>query len=239
MTSPTSVLVTPSDADPLPDAVQLIFSAGDLVSPTAWIRWVLDQVCDFDPIEDVARWVSGDWNRVMQASRALASLGDYHACLAEELDVARRAVAADWDGAAAEAADAYFTSLVAALAEQEAALNGIAGQFQAVAVGMSQAADVLAGLVNSLLDWVIVAAVSAAAAAASSWTVVGGIAGGAATAGAIARAASIATQIIGAHALATSMASGAVGVIAGYLGALRGFQGVTLPSAYDHPGVRP
>lgn len=37
MTDPTSVLTYPSDADPLPDAVQLIFAAGDLVSPTAWI----------------------------------------------------------------------------------------------------------------------------------------------------------------------------------------------------------
>ncbi|NHT18497.1 hypothetical protein [Cellulomonas sp. IC4_254] len=238
MTSPTSVLTPPSDADPLPDAVQMIFSAGDLVSPTAWIRWVLDQVCDFDPVEDVARWVSGDWNRVMQASRALTHLGEYHASLAEEIDVARRAVAADWDGEAAEAANTYFATLVTALEEQKSALDAIAGQFQAVAVGMSQTADVLAGLVNSLFDWVIIAAASAAAAAASSWTVIGGIAGGAATAGAIARAASLATQILGAHALATSMASGAVGVIAGYLGALRGFHGATLPSAYDHPGVR-
>jgi len=238
MTSPTSVLTTPSDADPLPDAVQMIFSAGDLISPTAWIRWVLDQVCDFDPVEDVARWVSGDWNRVMQASRALTHLGEYHASLAEEIDAARRAVAADWDGEAAEAANTYFATLVTALDEQKSALDAIAGQFQAVAVGMSQTADVLAGLVNSLFDWVIVAAASAAAAAASSWTVIGGIAGGAATAGAITRAANLATQIINAHALAASMASGAVGVIAGYLGALRGFHGATLPSTYDHPGVR-
>ena len=232
-----TLLAPPSDADPLPDVVQMIFSAGDLISPTAWVRWVLDQVCDFDPVHDVARWVSGDWNRVMQASRALAALGDYHATMAEDIDRARRSLMADWDGSAAEAADAYFVSLVGSLGEQESALNSVAAQFQAVAVGMSQTAEVIAGLVNALFDWVIIAAVSAAAAAASSWTIVGGVASGAATAASIARAAHLATQIVEAHALATSMASGVVGAVAGYLGALRGFHGASFPSAYDHPGA--
>jgi hypothetical protein len=237
MTDPASVLTAPSDADPLPDAVQMLFAAGDLFSPTAWVRWVLDQVCDFDPIGDVAKWFSGDWNRLMQSSRALTSLGEYHALLGEELDVARRSVSADWDGSAAEAADTYFRTLVAALDEQRSALDNISGQYQAVAVGMSQAAEVVSGLLSSMVDWVLIAAASAAAAAASSWTIVGGIAGGSATAAAILKAAGIAKQIVAAHALAVTIANGAIASTAGYLGAIHGFSGAALPSAYDHPGV--
>lgn len=237
MTDPTSPLTVPSDADPLPDVVQMLFAAGDLFSPTAWVRWVLDQVCDFDPIEDVAKWFSGDWNRLMQASRGLTNLGEYHSLLGEELDVARRAVSGDWDGTAAQAADTYFRTLVSTLDDQRSALSNIAGQYQAVAVGMSQAAEVVAGLLSSMVDWVLIAAASAAAAAASSWTVVGGLLGGSATAAAILRAADLARQIVAAHAMAVTLANGAVASTAGFLGAIHGFSGAALPSAYDHPGV--
>lgn len=234
-------LAVPDDGAIIPDAAELIVSSlGTILSPTGWIRTVWGWVAGYDPIAEWAKPVSGDWNAVAQASRGYDELSRYFAEYADELQVSTTTALADWDGNAADAAEAYFTAIVAPLVEFSTALSSAASQYSAVAVGMHRTAAELASLVGILTDWLIFTAAAAAAAAASSWTIVGGIAGGAATATGIAAAiktiASIGTALsLGQHLIDTS-----VGLIAGYLGAIHGIENLELPgggTGYDHPGA--
>jgi hypothetical protein len=114
----------------------------------------------------------------------------------------------------------------------------MAGQFHSLAAGMEEMAQALQSLCQDLLDWFIAIGISAAAAAASSWTIVGGIAGGLATAASIWEAIEVWYLILDAHDAAWAAVQAFTGLCAGYLGAIQGMDELFLPSAaYDHPGV--
>ena len=238
MSEPSSALVAPVPSAPIPDFVDYMMHFPDLISPSAWLLWVIEQVCGVNPVDWVTENFSGDWETMSTASSALEHLGSYHELYAAEVASAQATFEGGWDGEAATAASTYFSALSADVAAQATALRGIAREVDAVAQGMKSFQDALGSAIGMLLDWALVAAASAAAAAASSWTIIGGIIGGASTAFAISQATRMWLKAIEIHGMAVAAADGLLGLTAGYLGALHGFEAHPLPSgAYDNTQV--
>jgi len=238
LTAPELALVTPVPSAPIPDFVDLALHFPELVSPSSWLLWALDQVCGCDPVEWVTEKFSGDWERMSTASSALDHLARYHEQFGAEIDRAVASFERGWEGEASAAAARYFRALAQAVEAQSDPLRSIAQEVNNVAQGMRSFQELLVSLIGAVLDWAIAIAVSAAATAASSWTVVGGLIGGGATAVSIAGAVKTWLEVIEIHAKAMTMVDAFVGLTAGYLGSIHGFAMQPLPGgAYNNTEV--
>jgi hypothetical protein len=237
--APAAALTAPAATPPIPDLVNNVLGGKQYISPSYWLGWAMEKVCGVNPWDWLAEQVAGDWNAAAEAGEALKKLAEFNDRYATTITrAADTLVPGDWDGHAADQAKAYFTDLATTLHEQIGALKGVASQFHNLAAGMQEMAQALQSLFQDLLDWLIVIGISAAAAAASSWTIVGGVAGGVATAASIFEAVKVWFMILDAHDAAWAAVQAFVGICAGYLGGLHGMDKHALPSAaYNHPGV--
>lgn len=237
-TEPSSVLTEPSDSHVL-ETVNNFIGFGQYISPSYWLGVVAKAACGTNPWEWVGQQYAGDWQACMRAAGALENLSKFNGTYADSLgEKATPLFASEWDGNAAANAETYFTNLEKLLRDQVAPLKSVADQFMSSTAGILEMADAIKGLMETLTDMLIMAAISAAAAAASSWTIIGGIAGAAATAASIARAVSVWLKIIEFHGYAWNAAQALIGLCGGYLSALQGLKMQPLPNtSYDHPGV--
>ena len=236
---PAAELVDPQSYDPVPDLVENIVGASQYISVSYWIGWAVEQICGTNPWMWVAEQFAGDYEAAQRAGIALKNLGEFNAAYSAAVKNNTEAVIpAAWQGNAAESAHEYFSSLSKALTDQVAELQSIGREFETMAVGVYEAAAGFKGFFEMALDWAIIAAVEAAAAAATSWTIVGGIAGGVATAASIYKGVTAWQQALHYHTIAWNAVQSFTGVVAGYLAALDGMEKVPLPgTGYDHPGV--
>lgn len=235
LTDPSVELTTPV-ADPLlPAAVDVFLHLGDLISLGHWAMVAIDMMGGPNIPEEVGEWFAGDWSEVARASDALTKLGAFCDTAARGLHSEMASLATDWEGRAASAAVGYFTDLADQLSVQAGHFRDIAHQYRGTAFGVKEMALAVGGLVESLADYAIAAGISLAAAAASSWTVVGGIAGGAAAGYSITKGALVVKQILDIRAKVWLACEALMGLIAGSLSALEGFTAVQLPGGYDHP----
>lgn len=238
MTSPAAELTEPQPQELIPDLVNQFLSFPDLISPSHWMLWAIEQVCGVNPAEWLAEQFTGDWESVSKAGSALTNLGEFDNAFVKALSDGSGTMFDSWEGNAAQACYRYFETLRAALGDQVAVLDSVAKEFHTLAQGINSTAAAIVSLLEALVDWLLAAALEAAAAAASSWTIIGGILGGAAAAFSITKAIGVWGQIIEAHAKAWNAVQGFVGLCAGYLGALQDMALHPLPSgAYDHPGA--
>ena len=237
--APAAALITPTASPPIPDLVNNILGGKQYISPSYWLGWAMEKVCGVNPWDWIAEQIAGDWNAAAEAGDALEHLAEFNNRYAATIaDGLHTLIPDQWDGHAAAQARTYFTELANKLRDQIEALNGMAGQFHSLAAGMEEMAQGLQSLCQDLLDWLIAIGVSAAAAAASSWTIIGGLAGAAATAASIWEAVEVWYLILDAHDAAWAAMQLFVGLCAGYLGAIHGMDDLLLPSAaYNHPGV--
>jgi hypothetical protein len=239
--APADVLTPPVAEAPIPDLVNNILGGKQYISPSFWMGWVMDKIWGFNPWDHIAQQVAGDWNKAAEASDALTKLSEFNALYAGAVKQASMSlIPSQWDGNAAAQAQAYFTDLSDTLAAQVDALKSVAYQFRTLAAGMEEMAQAMQSLCQDLADVliVIVIGISAAATAATSWTGVGAIVGGSATALEIAQAVRLWYLILDAHDAAWAAVQAFTGLCAGYLGALQGLQHHPLPAgAYDHPGA--
>lgn len=236
MGDPTLLLVAPSDDQVVPKPLNDWIGFSQFISPSYWINYCIAAAFDYNPLELVEKTVAGDWNAAAQAGRAFEILGDYCDEMAAQLHMGSTTAAADWDGQAADAAHTYFTGLSTAIKDQADALRAAGGEYLSVSAGMQQTGVLMDSLLRQAMDWLIIAAAAAAATAATAAVTAGAglLVGGGAVAASIARVAALAKQILAAHDLAVNMCNGSVGLIAGYLGALRDFETTTLPASYDN-----
>lgn len=239
MIRPADVLTPPVAEAPIPDLVNNILGAKQYISTSYWIGELMDLIWGFNPFEYVAEQVAGDWNAAAEASDALNKLAEFNTRYSEIVAGSAGAlIPADWDGNAAARAEIYFASLSQALAAQVGALANVGDQFRTLAAGMQEMAQALQSLCQDLLDALIVLGVSAAATAAVSWTGVGSVIGGSATAAQVFHVVKLWYLILDAHDAAWAAVQAFTGICAGYLGALQGLEMQSLPvGAYDHPGV--
>ncbi|PID98018.1 MAG: hypothetical protein CSA82_01560 [Actinobacteria bacterium] len=157
---------------------------GNVISPSFWLGtftdWVLDAILgagEHDPFKAIGDLIAGDWEKISLASDALSKLGDYYTCLEEELRERVLKIDADWNGGASDAAQHSLKKTADSFGEVAEKLSGLSKDYNTVAIGVFQTADVLTGLLRSLADWGIAAAIAAAAGTATAETVVGAIAG--------------------------------------------------------------
>jgi uncharacterized protein YukE len=237
--APVDALTPPVAEAPIPDLVNNILGGKQYISPSYWVGWVMEKVCGVNPWDWIATQFAGDWNAAAEASDALNKLAEFNTRYAATVKQGvTTLVPHDWDGNAAAAAQSYFTELAATLQEQVDALHAVAGEFRSLAAGMEEMAQALQSICQDLADLLIVIGISAAATAATSWTGVGAIIGGSATAIEIAEAVKLWYMVLDAHDAAWAAVQGFTGICAGYLGALHGMEKHPLPSAaYDYPGA--
>jgi hypothetical protein len=237
VTSPSNELREPESSEPFPNLVDLVLSFPDLISPSHWMLWAIDQVSGVNPAQWAAEWLAGDWEALSRGADALDNLAQFDVVFGSQIRTGCDAMLYDWTGNAADAAKQYFDGIPAALELQGPALERVATEFRTLAYGMWSTAKSIVSLFELLVDLLIAMALEAAAAAASSWTVIGPILSGAAFACTLTKALGVWGKAIEVHNAAFTAANVFVGVVTGYLGALRGMQEYPLPAAaYDHPG---
>lgn len=231
-------LVAPSPSEPLPDLAQAILGWQSFVSPTYCINWAISQICDVDPFAWLTEWFTGDWEEFSKAGDALTHLDGWTATTRAQLDGVAASLSFGWKGNAADAAQAYFADLAAALTTVETALAGLATDFQSTATGVWMAGQAAVSALAELCDWLIILALELVAAAGTSWTIVGGIAAGAAAAATALKAASVWRQVVTWHGRAVAGAEAFAGLAAGNLALIHGLEGLRLPGGtLDVPGA--
>lgn len=234
---PARTLVAPT-ADPLlPPALDAYLHIGDLISLGHWALVAIDKMGGPNIAQEIGEWFAGDWEEVTRSASALEHLGEFCDATSEGVRSELEHALAGWDGKAADAASSYFGDLADALATQAGNFRDIARQYTGTAFGVKELASAVGSLVESLVDYAIAAGISLAAAAASSWTIVGGLAGGAAAGYSIVRGAQTIKLILEIRAKVWTACEALMGLIVGPLAAIDGFTSIELPGSYDHPSV--
>ena len=237
MENPAAELAAPQ-ADPLlPPALDTFLHIGDLVSLGHWAVVAIDKMGGPNIAQEIGEFFAGDWSEVTRSADALDNLGSFCDTASAGIEAELTTMLADWSGEAAASAATYFTDLAGELATQAANFRDISRQYTGTAFGVKEMASAIGSLVESLIDYAIAAGISLAAAAASSWTIVGGIAGGAAAGYSIVKGAQTIKMILDIRAKVWTACEALMGLIVGPLAALDGFTSVSLPDAYDSPSV--
>jgi hypothetical protein len=125
--APVEKLAEPALEDPMNDKFELIVTSNE-ISPTYWACTWLENVVGVDPVEWLAQKISGDWEALQKAGRAVENLAAYNASFSAEIENAAKAVDPAWDGNAAANAQTYFAELATAVAAQVESLNTIADE---------------------------------------------------------------------------------------------------------------
>lgn len=235
---PAALLTDPTTSDPVPDLLENVIGISQYISLSYWVGEAVDLILGFNPFEWVAEQFAGDWEAVQKAGVALENLGEFNVEFGLAIKSGLDAVAHNWTGNAAAAANTYFSGLSQTIRDQQNELAAMGRDFKQAAVGMYETANAIKGLVETLFDLVLAVGLELAAAAASSWTIIGPILAGAAAAATITKAMGVWGRILEVHTLAWDAAQGLVGVMAGYLSTLDDLEKHALPeSNYDHPGI--
>ena len=157
---------------------------GNSVSPSYWLGTVADAVLDLilgqgehDPFAAIGNTIAGDWEAFSVASDALSKMSDYFKELGTDTKNYWGNVDPDWDGGASDAASEALGKMGTSFDDASGRLSTISNSYNAVAVGVYNTADSLAGVLRIAADMGIAAVASAAAGTATFATVVGPIAG--------------------------------------------------------------
>lgn len=236
MPDPTAALTTPVATEKIPPLVDTFLHIGDLISLGHWAMVAIDMMGGPNIPEEVGEWFAGDWEEVSKSASALRNLGDFCTYASENVDADLEVMLEKWDGKASAAAGTYFLELAERLGEQKAAFYDIADQYEATAFGVKELANACGSLVESLADYAIAAGISLLAAASNSWNPFGWGAAGAA-AYSIYKGTETVRKIIEIRAKVWTACEALMGLIAGSLGSIKGFESVSLPAPYDNPQV--
>lgn len=178
ITDPTTALTAPEPYySPIQWLDTLVGAAGELLSPTEWILFVLREL----GFVDVNQWLDdnfkGDTEGIAKCAGALKNLGTFSANIGTGLKELRTGVRvdADWQGNAAEAFSSYITELESTCEQLKEQVTALADMIRDTAEAGQKKIDILVGLLKGICDGVVLLAVEAAAASATSWCPVGWI----------------------------------------------------------------
>ncbi|KGN31744.1 hypothetical protein N802_03440 [Knoellia sinensis KCTC 19936] len=236
MGDPAAQLTEPVAHPMLPASLDTFLHIGDLISLGHWAMVAIDKMGGPNIPEEVGEWFAGDWEEVSKSADALRNLGAFCDTAATELASDRRDCMDDWDGKAAAAASAYFVGLSKELRAQKANFEDIADQYETTAFGVKELANAVGSLVESLADWAITAGIALAAAATNFYNPVGWGAG-AGVGYSIYRGSKVVQEILEIRAKVWTACEALLGLIAGSLSSIKGFESIDLPQAYDHRQV--
>ncbi|GAB3694823.1 hypothetical protein [Saccharopolyspora tripterygii] len=57
-----AVLTPPNPSEPIPKLADEILSISDYISPSHWMLIAANEIFGFNPAEEAAKFVAGDWN---------------------------------------------------------------------------------------------------------------------------------------------------------------------------------
>ena len=177
-------LTTPAAQKTFATVFNAIGMVGNSISPSYWLGTAADKVLDLilgqgehDPFAAIGNTIAGDWEKFSVASDALSKMSDYFKELGSESKNYWNNVDPDWDGGASDAASDALGKMGTSFDDASKRLSEFSSSYNAVAVGVYNTADTLAGLLRTLTDWGIAAIASAAAGTAAFETVIGPIIG--------------------------------------------------------------
>jgi uncharacterized protein YukE len=226
-----STLITPVPSEPLPDLAQQVLGLQDWVSLSHGINWAIEQICGTDCFELVASAFTGDWEEFSRAGDAMTHLAQWVEVTRVQTSSVVESMRLGWEGNAADAASAYFGRLDTSLRDLQDALGSLAGDYASTATGVYFAGQAAVCALTELCDYLIALAIELVATASTSWTGVGAVIGGAASAYTAWQAAQTWLHVLEWHGRAVAGAQGFAGLVTGNLALLHGLEGVTMPGA--------
>lgn len=178
----SAYLNDPVAADAAYSDWQQVVDVTDLLSPSTYILKGLELVLGYNPIHELAEWMTGDWEAVSKAGSAMVQLAEYADICSLNLWASCEAVfgptvgaPAGWTGNAATAARNCFVALQVAIHDANPACGNLGSALQDAASGMYHLAESLSDLLEAFLDKLIDIGVHALAGAALSETIIGGL----------------------------------------------------------------
>ncbi|MEV6214334.1 hypothetical protein [Nocardia sp. NPDC051833] len=239
-TTPAELLVEPALADPLNDQFEFLITS-NAISPTYWACKWCENVLGTDPLKWVTTKISGDWEALQKAGKAVENLAAYNSAFASSVESAAKTVDATWDGNAATSAQAYFSKLTTAISAQVEPLKAMATEINNFASTAYHLSTSMSNALQTVLDWGAIAVIEWAAAQAAALTGVGIVA----TAALVAAATATTLKVVAEWGrLVETFNAGYValeaiaGVGFGVAAVVESAEMPVLPTAnYDHPGA--
>ncbi|MFI6071775.1 hypothetical protein ACIA5C_09320 [Actinoplanes sp. NPDC051343] len=149
----------------------------DLISPASWLRQVSVSLFGYDPFDEWARDLGGDWAAYVHSGAAMSRAG------AGAYEIGRNLLAgvgradAVWRGSAADAERRFQTSLGTATEELDGACQEFARLYGEAADAAANLRDVAGDLISDLLDALIMVNLASAVGTALVETGIGAVAG--------------------------------------------------------------
>lgn len=157
MTSaPAEHLTEPSLEDPLNDKIEFLITS-NAVSPSYWAGKWSETVIGTDPLKWVTTKISGDWEALQKAGKAVENLAAYSSAFSDSVKSAAAAVDTTWDGNAATSAQSYFTELAAAISAQVDPLKDMADEIKHFAQSAYHISTAMSNTLQAVLDYAAIA----------------------------------------------------------------------------------
>lgn len=149
----------------------------DLVSPASWLRQVSVSLFGYDPFDEWARDLGGDWAAYVHSGAAMSRAGQGAYEIGRNLLAGASRVDAVWRGSAADAEREFQTSLGTATEQLNGACQEFSQLYGEAADAAANLRDVAGDLITDLLDALIMVNLASAAGTALIETGLGAIAG--------------------------------------------------------------
>lgn len=235
---PVDMLVEPEAKGAIPSGADDLASIGDWLNVSHAVMKLAEWVTGVNPGQWAIDRITGDWAAYGKAGSAMIHLGEYYQAYGQALTEHKNLLMRSWQGHAAKAADAYFTKLADAVSAQQELLTKIGNELHLVAYKMWTMAKLADSLLETLLDYVLEAAVWAAIGAGTLETGVGPVVGWTAMALNLKRATGTWRLIIEVHDKTYNAFLASMAIIFALVSKVQSFAEHPLPQgAYDHPGV--
>ncbi len=166
-------LTPPGKPEEFVDPMKLLNDVSDFASPSYWLNEVLKATINVNPLEEVSKWVAGDWEGFAHCADAFEALGRFMGAVAANLDAGSNIASFSWRGNAADAADVYFKALSEAVGHQRETLHELHEQYMSAAKGVWEFAKMANDVLKEILDIAIVAGIEIAVGAILSETMAG------------------------------------------------------------------
>jgi uncharacterized protein YukE len=149
----------------------------DLISPAAWLRQVSVSLFGYDPFDEWARDLGGDWASYVHAGAAMSRAGEGAYDIGRNLLAGASQAEPVWQGSAGEAERRFQTSLGGATTGLNDACQEFSQLYGEAADAAANLRDVAGDLIGDLLDALIMVNLASAVGTALVETGIGAIAG--------------------------------------------------------------
>jgi len=149
----------------------------DLISPASWVRQVSVSLFGYDPFDDWARDLGGDWAAYVHCGAAMARAGAGADDIGRNLRAGASRSEAVWQGSAADAEREFQTTLGSATGKLNDACRQFSHLYGRAADAAADLRDVAGDLISDLLDALIMVGMASAVGTALVETGIGAVAG--------------------------------------------------------------